>query len=822
MVLVLALGTGLYFRTYLLHQNTTPSPEKLARLFVENAIARQFEKSLAIQNPGLSGDDRLKVAREQAQRMIQNDRANFENAVGQTLKQLRATMPAAGPSRHFLLEADPYYYFYLTQQIIKYGNISDKIEKGLYFNPLMRAPSGYWTSLTWHPYLGEAIAKAIRFFKPQIDWMEALCWVPLVLVGFVGVAFWGLAMTLGAGILPLGAGLFALLLSPIFIQRSGFGWYDTDPYNYFFPFTILTAVFLALKQPHRVGPYAFVAGFLTGLYSLFWTGWPFIFVLVPAALSAVLILLYFFDPSTARELSAVKRYLGWHIFWSLLFVVLFLTPHGFKEAVAGGWDVLNKFSLSEKDVWPNIFMTVGEARGASLKKLIYLSGNYLTFGLAVWGLWGAGFAAWKEREARKKIVWLFFFVFSAPLFVLPLKTERFGILFVIPLAVWVMFGAREAQRLLEGGLKKISFFAKRQKTVIYTAGVIFFLLFLPLPLLTAHIVSLGVKPIMDEAWFQTMEDLKLKTPANSIVYSWWPPGYFVIALAERRVIADGGTQHFKETYWLARMLAAEDEDEALGWIRFLGAGGQAVMPILTEAGLSTQSAAQLVTEMVSHSPEEAWKQLPSGMPDFLKKKIIGLTHGAKNSAPAYLMVYQDLIEQNLAVTSMARWNFDKARAARETAKKNKNSNAALDFIGMTDGILKYTPVAEVQKKEGEIIYFANGLAVNLNGMDAVIQIPQKGMQSRPGSLFYMEGGQLQEKVFDGERVDVSALLIHDENGGYRAVLADPRLIRSLMFRLYYLHGEGLKHFRPFSSYRDPKTGNEVQVYEVFEKPKTIS
>src|SRR6185369_7839809 len=102
--------------------------------------------------------------------------------------------------------------------------------------------------------------------------------------------------------------------------------------------------------------------------------------------------------------------------------------------------------------------------------------------------------------------------------------------------------AGELRKRLEIFAGRFSFFPNEnfKKAAVAAAMLI---VFLPLPIVTAHIVSLSVKPIMDDAWYDTMQDLRQKTPANAVVNSWWPPGYFISALAHRRVIADGGTQH---------------------------------------------------------------------------------------------------------------------------------------------------------------------------------------------------------------------------------------------------------------------------------------
>ncbi len=804
----IAVLLGLYFRTYSLHQIQTPPPEKMAAIFVERVLTKQFESALAAQSPTLSGDDKLKLAHEQAQRMIESDPANYQKAFKQALDRINEARPHVS-DRHYLLEADPYYYFYLTEQIIQNGKIAQKIKGGEYFHTLMHAPYGYWTAMTWHPYLGYGIGRVVHLFSPQMNWMETLCWVPLVLSVLACMSFFFLARALQMEFFQVLIGGLALMLSPIFMQRSGYGWYDTDPYNYIFPFLILGVVLTGLRSQKWAARYAVLSGFLTGLYSMFWTGWAFMFLLVPTALLAAYIAARYVFRVHPKPLSIFLKYGAIHFAASGCFAALFLTPHGLCKSISLGWEILRKFSLSDGDVWPNIFLTVGEARGASLKKLIYLSGNYITFGIAVFGLLRCGLKVYTEKKSENLAKWLFLFIFSIPLFVLPFKTERFAVLFVVPLCIWVMYGACEAQEQLKNLFKKIIANPTQEGLLKKLSAGVIMLVFLPLPLITGHLVSLGTKPIMDDAWFDTMQELRQKTPENAVVNSWWPPGYFISALAHRRVIVDGGTQHLQEAYWVARILAAQDEKEAGGLLRMLNQTGNDALLFLKGFGVEISDAIDLISSVVSVPREQAMKLLPPDMPQQVKNRFLDLTHGTGKMPASYVLVYSDLIEQNLAVTMIARWNFKKAREA----KTHRSSNYAQDFMSMTNGVLKYMPAAGVQKQEGKILFFSSGLMINLDLMDAVISSPQKNIHGRPVSLFFMKDGNLEEKVFEGPRVDMSALLVHDRDGSYRAVLADARLIRSLLFRLYYLNGEGLSYFKPFSRQKNPLDNNEVSVFE---------
>ena len=131
----------------------------------------------------------------------------------------------------------------------------------------------------------------------------------------------------------------------------------------------------------------------------------------------------------------------------------------------------------------------------------------------------------------------------------------------------------------------------------------------------------------------------------------------------------------------------------------------------------------------------------------------------------------------------------------------------------TSVVLKYPGKSELVKREEEDLFFTNGLRVNLKNKDAYIEIPARNIAGSPVSLLTMEDGKLAEKVYIGDLVDVSALLV-DKGDTYVAVLAHRELIRSLLFRLYYLKGQGLRFFELFSSREDPRSGTMIYTFRV--------
>lgn len=821
---------AIYFRTYSIHGGLSlsfRSADSIARELVDRALKTQIQGVIEKSDPRIPPQERERLALLQAERLKVENREQYEQTVRSAVRDIDQKRRAR---QRYLLEADPYHYFYQTERLLETGRIADVKKAGQYFHPLMRAPHGHWGTYSLHPYVGLWHYRVLRIFDPKISLLEAVAYVPLFLTLVILLVYGNFGRVLGFSLSANAVGMMVIVLSPIFIQRSALGWFDTDPYNYIFPVTILTFIFWGFREGGREVLSALGAAFFTALYALFWTGWPFMLVLVPLCLIVSMLVLRGGARWHAPEkISSCLRFLGFYLAGAFIFLAVFLTPQGLFNSLRTGWDVLNKFALAEWDIWPNVFLTVGEANGIGLKKLIFLTGNYFTFALALSGLGLEGWQVFRKGNAYTRLRFIFLAVFSVPIFLMSLKTERFSVLFVLPLAVFAGFGVMRLQEAFQelGSWKKLPSFlaseAVRRRSVL--ALILF--CFLPLIFLSAHVVAMDIKPIMDDVWNDALLELRAKTPENAIVNSWWPPGYFVTGVAHRAVIADGGTQHYRETYWMSLALMSEDEREAAGIIRMLDLGGDDVLESLLRQGMEVADAVELILKAVRAGREEAFAVLPASMTPDEKNAFLDKTHGQGAMPPAFILVYNDLVEQNLAVSVMARWDFRKAKALGE--KKRRQPGGILGILGHDAGasyvrellsisgtLLKYTEVSALLGRNGDQLIFKNGVRVDLAAKEAWVRVPSSGQQVRPSHFFYTENAKLVEKNYLDAVLDISVLFFEDA-GVFYAVLADAALIRSMLFRLYYLRGEGLTLFKPFVSKGFFAGGTMVQVFELDRK-----
>jgi len=822
-VLAVIIGLSVYFRVV---WTQSPAPhlpqlsQAMAATLVLNSIKGQIRPGLAASHPNLSIQAFEELVEKSAQDAAKNDPDEFKKAMVSVMAHVSSAGPQDEKAQPYLLEADPYYYYYLAQKIQTAGALSSKFKDGLFYNPLRLAPEGSWDWMTLHPYLGYYCHQVIKLFDKDQDLMQSVSWVPVVLSALVAGVFFALCRILHMELLPTFSGAFTLMLSPIFLQRSAFGWFDTDPYNYLFPILALCTLFNCIDS-HDTKNRIFqgvLGGFLTGLYALFWAGWPFLMVLIFASAVTVGAVEYIRTKKVTQN--AFTQYLIAYLISAVLFLFIFITPKSFLNVIYNGLVFLPKFSVSKFESWPSVFLTVGETKSISIQKLVFLTGNYGAALVALIGLVFPGIYFLKVKNVRRLYQWLIVTVFTVPLFVLSLKTERFAVLFVLPFSLLVVFGAEWLITILTN-LQASNLKRAYQNLLTKAACLIIILLIVPMGIVQANLVATRISPIMNSVWYQALTDIRDSTPQNSIIYSWWPPGYFIISVANRRALVDGGTQERPQSYWIAKALLSASERESAGIFRMLATGGNKPMEFLQAKGMDLAAASKLIIDLAPLSRQAALDRLPGSLSESEKSEFLNLTHGTAID-PGYVLLYQDLIEQNLAVTLMSEWDFKKANEVeRQDAYEKKKAGFSLQsrnnyvdkMLRVTGNVLKYWPESSLNRQDGDRLFFKDGVRVDLKTKDTEIIVPEKQINGKPRSIFYYENGNLIETEIAGAGLDVSVLLIERE-GLWSSVVADRKLIRSMLFRCYYLDGAGLTLFKMIIKKQDVRINNQVSVFQI--------
>ena len=108
----------------------------------------------------------------------------------------------------------------------------------------------------------------------------------------------------------------------------------------------------------------------------------------------------------------------------------------------------------------------------------------------------------------------------------------------------------------------------------------------------------------------------------------------------------------------------------------------------------------------------------------------------------------------------------------------------------------------------------NGLQVDIDTETLQSDIKTSQGIMHPDSIALpLKDGSFKEKTFSNSTIGISMTLIPRGEESYAAVLEHPLLAKSMFTRMFYLNGNGLKHFDKFSDVTDI-TGGRIIIWKV--------
>jgi len=800
-----------YVRLYPLRSHMWDDAHEQATLLVVYNIKQTFLKQIVSQAPGMPPALADHLADEKLNETMHNENQKVMDMIDRVTVSL-ANQPGAGPQKIYLLESDPYDFYNLTENIVNKGRIADVIKGSKYFNPLMCAPFGAWQPFTLHPYWGFVIYKFLGLFNPNIPLMTAVAYTPLFTYALIIIAFLWVCRVLNYSLPASFTGALFLIMAPINLKRGALGWFRTDPYNILFPLLLLGCLFLALRPSSKKEGYiwAVVFGLTLAVYALFWQGWGLLFFMgIACALGASLYNFFIKkDKAHARQnLLFIAIFVG----TTLLIVSMCFSFQDFFILFKEGFGELRKFTHRGLDLWPNLFMAVGELKKTSLGSISTLGSNTtpegspsnwgdLIFMMLAFGGWFCSLriALQNFRQARAidtLILSIFLFVTMA----LSLNGERFILFATIPLSV---LAATAVNRFIS--LKSVG---------LPLAGIL-----IALTLFNANRdIRTILTPIFNSTWDEALTKIKTDSPDDSIVNTWWAPGHFIKAIAHRSVPFDGASlDQGAVGYWMANMFLSQDENQARGILRMLNASGNKPAEYLVKCGLKLSDATTLLLAIASENKTQAAQTLKGIITDDQIQTLLSMTH---DKIPhSYVLVYTELVDANLMIAFTGHWNIKKIEDINSSPEmlKNvpkRNSQEFVDFLWETmGGPPKYSDALPLLGKNNNLLLFRDNLAVDLNTMDAKIESPQYGV-GQPLSVFYLKDGQVVEHVNPDGNLNY-AVELYQEDGQYVARLMDRALANSMIMKLYYFDGQGLQYFKPLILSKDLTGRTRVKVFEV--------
>jgi len=808
---------GLYFRLYPLTHNVTSDAYEQGTMLVIAKVRSSISAEILRQFPNLSAAQKERLVKEQFDAFLRKNNKEMRKAFDDAGQQILAR---SGQQKHYLLESDAYYFLSLTQEILDKGSFGTKTEGSKYFNPLMLAPLGYWQPQTWHPYVGAFVYRIVHFINPDSDVMFGVGFTAVFLFIFVMTAFFFTCRSLGCGAFPTFIASLFFVMAPIYLQRSTFANFDDDAYTMLFPILITGLIFQAinhLKNTKMAVLFAVLAAICMALYARFWVGWGFIWGLSAAGLTVSAAITFIKERSS---LQPALLLLGTLIMAPFIAVGFLFGFGEVTQILFFAFGELKKFiSPSMKD-WPDLFIVVGELKRCSLNDVISLTGGPIVFLGGIGGLLWAicrVFITYDSRIAKTAILAVFFIVTLT----LSLSAQRFTLLCLTPLSFLFASGLDELWRHRNWFAELIQLKSNTKKKLFSTGiGVLFFISLLSPLMHSRKEIRSMLSPIFNSAWERALTKLRDHSPIDSVINTWWSPGHFVKAIAQRRVTFDGASINGEQGYWLTRVYLSQSEDEALGILRMINISSNNAAEFLEKKGLALSTAVPLLIKATQLNKRDAFNVYTRFLSEPDAESLINMTHG--EPPPSYVLIYNEIVEGNVLLGYLGKWNFKKIEELNKNTDAlkripSRNSPHYIDFIwSLVGGQYRQSPTLNPAGHSGSNILFDNGVELNTRDMTVSVKSPQFGT-GIPDSIFYAQGNDIIEKKLPGANLSYSALFFKEPDGSPRCVLMDHVIANSLIARMYYFNGLGLKHFKPFSKETDLSGRTKIFIFEVLWK-----
>jgi dolichyl-phosphooligosaccharide-protein glycotransferase len=794
-VAAIITALGIIFRLYPVIYNNRAQEQKLARLIVYSNMRNHAVRQIESEHPDIHSAEKIERSEKLFRGLLESEKSSIRRSIAALTTQRQHY------NKFYLLGSDPYYYLYLTKKLLTSGTLSDDIKYNKFFDRLMLAPVGMWRHIELHPYAGLMAYKVLGLFKHNISLTHAVSAVPILLFIASVVIFLAICFLLSKDkVVILISGIF-FSLSPIFLQRSSLGWYDTDPYIIIFSLASVL-VFLRGSQSNAKYSWVILLGALSGVFYLFWQG----ATLLPFYIVSAFTCLILYKTASGKSPLLLCEQALLYILVLLLSLCVFITPGGLIMSFSEIMKMSKNFLSGSINAWPDMFIMVGELKTPSFQKIAHLLGGYIFIGISFYG--SLLLASKKANTSKEQSIILTVFIVLSLL--LAVTAERL-VLMLMPFAS-ISFVS---------GMEKINTFLQKKFTAICKGKAlqfraVFYALLCSLllsPLIYGHATAVMQNPVFNPAWESSLEKIKIDTPANSIIYTWWPPGHFIKAIAERGVPVDGATFEHANSYWIARAFLAETEKEALGIFTMLDSAGNNAADFLQSSGLSLSQSISLINKLVVSSKYDAARIIGEWVDDDGIKSFMPMMFSPESHM--YCLVYNEMLENVLGFYFLKHWDFEQASKAENVNIAKKYSEEYAKYLWSLSKQMPYVGRQQYQSyRTGDILYFTDGISVDIKNLTAEFRKLEGRITGIPKSIIYEKQGRLEEKILHNASTNISIMLIKEKDNIYSCIAGSSVILQSVLFRLYYLNGAGLQHFQKIIDENHPVFNTRVLVYKI--------
>ena len=696
----------------------------------------------------------------------------------------------------YMYELDSYYNYRLTSNYLEHGYLGDVIIDGREWDMHSYYPPG--VPLDYPPlivYLTAFVYKFINIFT-NIPLLVVCFWLSAFVAPLAGVVAYLFTRRLTNEYGAVVAGILTVL-APFYFIRTVPGWFDTDIFIILFPLLVVWLFWEATtnKNPRNSLIISALAGFFMFLFSIAWNGWQYYFYLM--AFFGILWIMgcYIRGKPLKQFVTVFLTFMG----VTLLLVTVLTGVLSLLKLVYGPLEFI-KLSGSQNpwSPWPDVYLSVNELSKPTINGVISGVGFALfggIFGL-IWTLRVLLNDKLKKTylKSMNSFIYVFLVLWTLTGFLALFKGSRFIMIIIPPLAIstGIMVGLcvyyLDSLKNNTSSHKFLSIFRnKKYLTHILTIVVILIVI---VPSVANVLKTLEMPPGADDNLWDALEWINYNTPNDTVVFSNWPAGHLITAVANRSVSLDGRMAYIETVqyrgldgaysygvkspstareYWIDRAFYTSDENLSEGIFRMLATSGDMAYLTLDEYTGNTTRTVEILNNILGVNKTLAMDIMVNqyNLSQTQSEKVVSYTH-PDNPTPYVIWTYTQMVDKGFWIFHFGNWDFE----------KNTGENFTYTFNGI--------------KNEVGLITSTTGLTLDLNTGNATYkgQVPYCIIRS---------DGVTENKTYLNESSNFCVVILFDES---QMIVIDKRFENSLYTKLA-LEGVNTTNFK--SIYRNNST-----------------
>ncbi len=429
---------------------------------------------------------------------------------------------------------DCYYYARISED---YYKGSEEVKKN--FSKLMNVPdgSGYFQSFYGLPPLISFLATKIsKIFGIELNKLFLL--LPPLLSPLLVFSLYLWIREFGHPLVFLGGALYGVL-NLEFILRTQPGRFDTDMLIPFFLFLLLFLVERVAKERElkRSLIYAIILGLCMQIF--LWHYFKPVFVFIYLYSLAAALILY------KRKVKEIFILLGIYLVFSLPALSIqaikgiidqYLLERIFREAVGFlPYNFAQSVNELQKVDFNHFVLYTTNSKISAIILLICLPLFFVKF--------------WRQS------------LIALPLILIGLSTFPAGRRHLIYLSPFLGLGVGTALYLIYLKVKPYLGKYKPLKLIYFTLSLLI-MLFLFYSDITFNFLRRTPSPVINDAFYNYLKEIKKITPKNSYIWTWWDYGYIIEKVSRRGTYIDNGGKHPAKLFAVAQSLMTPDEEYA--------------------------------------------------------------------------------------------------------------------------------------------------------------------------------------------------------------------------------------------------------------------